>query len=405
MRYLLRVLYIFLVLALAVEVLRDIFRLGDFVGYVEAGRLVLEGKNIYSNYLNTWPPVFSVCAVILTKMDDLSPVLNRLVWLLGGVVAMFLCVQIYFRIFQQKNLPFPTLKNAWQCSETWVLVPLLLIFRYVLDNLSNLQINFFILLLSCLALQFFVEKKDHRAGFFLALAIALKVYPIVLLVYFFWKREWRIIGWTISFWLIINALCFPVLGIRESLDYFSHWYSHIATVPPVAHHTNQSFFGMGQRLLTTSPTEMDFRVNFLDLDKNTAKYMSGLLAIIMAVLPGFFFRHKLEDRRSPAALLEYAFVFAAIPVISPLAWKAYFIFLWIPMAYLWFLIFENPPAFSQKVHRNLKIMFWAGTGLTVFSTELFVGPWFSDVLEVYSCVTLGTLIFLVLILYLRVRTA
>ena len=59
-------------MALLIEVVRDAGRAGDFVGYINAGHLALNIQNIYSDPLNTWPPLFSVFSIPLALMDGIS---------------------------------------------------------------------------------------------------------------------------------------------------------------------------------------------------------------------------------------------------------------------------------------------------------------------------------------------
>ena len=64
-------LLLLLLMAVSIEYLRDIFGTGDFVGYINAGNNVLNGVDIYGDYLNTWPPLFSIFSVPLALLDNL----------------------------------------------------------------------------------------------------------------------------------------------------------------------------------------------------------------------------------------------------------------------------------------------------------------------------------------------
>ena len=63
------------------ELVRDSMRNGDFIGYLNAGNAVLDGKNIYLDQYNTWPPFFSIFSVILAFFDNLSCVFIKFIWL------------------------------------------------------------------------------------------------------------------------------------------------------------------------------------------------------------------------------------------------------------------------------------------------------------------------------------
>ena len=80
---------------------------GDFIGYVAAGQSVLSGKNIYLDYLNTWPPFFSIVAVPLALVTSVAPYLLRLFWLLGSLAAFYVCMRLSVRLFLKRKLLLP----------------------------------------------------------------------------------------------------------------------------------------------------------------------------------------------------------------------------------------------------------------------------------------------------------
>jgi len=133
---------------------------------------------------------------------------------------------------------------------------------------------------------------------------------------------------------------------------------------------------------------------------DTLKKVAYGTIIIGALYPMFLFRDKLREKKNEFALLEYAFVLAAIPILSPLAWKAYFIFLWPAYLLIYYYLYHQQTGMKERTLTILKGIYLVSILLNVFSTELFMGPRFSDVLESYSCITIGTLLVLVVLLVL-----
>ena len=84
-------------------------------------------------------------------------------------------------------------------------------------------------------------------------------------------------------------------------------------------------------------------------------------------------------------------------MISPLAWKAYFIFLWLPYLLIYLILFRFDYAISSRKKNIMKGVFFASLMLTIFSTEAFTGGYFSDVLETFGAVTFGTIISIILL--------
>lgn len=390
-----------LLLILLFELIRSSLRNGDFIGYLNAGNLTLNGQNIYSDYLNTWPPFFSVFCVPLSLLDNLNGTLARGAWTVFTLLSLFLLMRITIRWSHGKRLLLPYKKGnetAIDFTSFLVLVPFLILFRFVLDNLTNLQINLILLWTSVLVIDWFIKGKYSWAGALLALSISLKVYPIFLLLYFVFKREFKLVSWTVLFLIIINAVPFLVYGYEQALQYYAHWWNEIASPYASVQHKNQSFFSMLRSLLTNESPGFDIYINVMDLPIKTLKKVAYGIIIVGALYPMYLFRHKLKNKQDEFALLEYAFVLAAIPILSPLAWKAYFIFLWPAYLLIYYYLYHHSVGMKERTLTILKALYLVSILLNVFSTELFMGPRFSDILESYSCITIGTLLVLAILL-------
>jgi hypothetical protein len=140
------------------------------------------------------------------------------------------------------------------------------------------------------------------------------------------------------------------------------------------------------------PLNKEIYVSIANLTVKQVKIISyGIIAAIGSVVI-YLFRGKLTERGSLKSFIEYAFIMNIIPIISPLAWKAYFIFLF-PSYFLNYLfLYQNKNTLSKTSNIFLKISYYLSILFTVFSTELFVGNYFSDILEVYSVITIGTIL-------------
>ena len=76
---------------------------------------------------------------------------------------------------------------------------------------------------------------------------------------------------------------------------------------------------------------------------------------------------------------------ALIPLLSPLAWKAYFIFL-LPA-----LIVLSSDLLKGKLNGWKKVLFWLSMVLWIGSAELFIGRTLAEWAQVFSFITLGTI--------------
>lgn len=400
-----KVVVVLLFLALAAEIIRDTFNKGDFAGYIIAGEFAVSGQDIYSHYLNTWPPFFSVFCVPLYWLNTLSPELLRFFWLAGSLLSFFIVMNITSVWFLKKKIqsnPFSKVdENSVSITETIILVPLIIAFRYVLDNLANVQINMYLLLLCVLSIYYFLKDKSWLSGILLSFVISLKVYPVFLFLFFLFKREFKVVAWTVIFMLFFNSLTLLVWDSAQALNYYAVWYQKFVVPYTNALYKNQSLFAFIRRLVTDSDTHFPLRMNIANLEIGNLKMLSYLVILLASVYPAWLFRKSFFEKNNIGTLLQFTFIFTAIPLLSPMSWKAYFIFLWPGYFSSFYLLFFSQYLLHEKNKLPVKILFFASVALTVLSTELIVGPYFSDVLEVYSAITIGTilLLFVQLLLY------
>lgn len=391
------------VLALIYEIVRDSLRPSDFDGYVRAGNAVLNGTDIYADHYNTWPPFFSVFSVILAWFDGVSFFMTRFLWNLGSLLAMLGTVQLTVAICSHESIQLVRKKTLELLRSPVVLVPLVIMLRYILDNMANVQINIYLLFCSVLSIYCFVHKKYAWAGFLLGLTISLKVYTLFFLLYFIYKREFRVVGWAVLTIVGLNLIAFGVYGYNEALDLYHHWATRSTEQAYTAIHRNQSVFALFFRFFTTEDPEQGLYVNFMNLNPEKVRVaVYGIIAFV-GILPLILFRKRIAEPERFNVVMEYSILFTAVPLLTPVAWKAYFIFLWVPYFLMFLVLFKNKPNLKPKHLLSLRIVFFASILLTVFSTELVVGNYFSDVLEAYSAITIGTILLLALQFMVLIR--
>ena len=240
-------------------------------------------------------------------------------------------------------------------------------------------------------------------GILLGLTISLKVYTIFFLFYFIYKREFKPVLWTFLFLFLFNSLCILVFGFEQTIIYYHQWIIEIAPKSYIAHHKNQSLFGAFLRFFSSEDPSHNLYVNFLSLRAYTVKKITYLVIVFFALFPAFKLRKKIKDRGSFNSILEYTLIFTAIPILSPISWKAYFIFLWIPYFILYIALYKRSSTLNNQTLLILKYLFWFSVFLNVGSTELIVGQYFSDVMEAYSAITFETIILLVITLFFIVK--
>jgi hypothetical protein len=392
-------LLLLLLMAVSIEYLRDIFGTGDFVGYINAGNNVLNGVDIYGDYLNTWPPLFSIFSVPLALLDNLNGVANRAIWLAATLLAFFWIIKISVTLLYNKQLliPFQNPERADQVafSNLLVLMPFLFVFRYLLDNMANIQINIFMLAMAMGSLYFTIKNRLGLASFLLAFSVSLKVFTLFLIPFYLYKKKWRLVSYTLCWMAILGALPFLVFGQDLAWHYYQSFYIDRAQPFASVAFKNQSLFAMIRSLLMNESRGFDIFLNFKSYDVHLVKKISYAMVGMIGIIVAYLFS-KGKKQNDATFIVQTFFVITAIPILSPLAWKAYFIFLW--PGYLWVYnqIWNNH--LNRKSNTVIKILFILSLVGTVLSSEMFLGGYISDLFEIFASITLGTLLLLVIFL-------
>lgn len=398
--------YIVIIIILLILSFQGTYSDGDFVGYVRTGNDVLKGINFYTYLSSVWPPLFSiVCIPIALAEKVLGEQMVRLFWQSGSLIALICSLHLLIRIIYNTSLSL-TRKTSKGVSYQWLIVfiPILLMFKFILDNFSNLQINIYFVALSLWSLKLFIEDKIFPASLLLALTISLKVYTIFFLFYFIFKREYKMSLFTIGFILLLNSICFLYWGFDLTIEYFMTWVNDVIPQSDIPNHKNQSVFGMFYRYFTYEDPSHNLTMEIFNWPVEFVHKLTYLSVAVVAIYPMYLFRKKLSDRNSLKAKLEYALVFAIIPLLSIISWKAYFIFLWMPMFLVYKLIFHTQHELNEKAMKWIKRSFIVSCILLIVSSEIFTGKRLSDYLEAYSVIAIGTAIIAIIMLYFHIHS-
>ncbi len=375
-------------LAFVFELIRDCQRDGDFMGYINAGNAVINQTHIYADYLNTWPPFFAIFSVPLAWGHAVSPIIIRLIWLIGIIVSWYFIAKWTVRISTGSTLTFkPTNENARIWFLDWrVFLPFLFVLRFIIDDLSNIQINSFILLSCLYAIHCYLHERHITAGIILGIIISLKVYPIFLLFFFVYKRAYKTTAISLLIIGLTTLISLLIFGWDVGVQYYTDWIQNKAMGETILTHKNQSIFPWFEGLLTDQSRGLDIRYNVLSLTAAWSKKITYIVIGSAALYIAWLFR-KGNSRYSVVG--QFAFVLAAIPILSPLAWKYYFVFLF-PLLFIQFNYL-----LQTRTKGVTRLLFIVSIALAILSTDGLLGVWFSDVLEVFGCVTWATILLLV----------
>lgn len=382
-----------LLLVLAEETIRYAWHDGDFIGYVIAGEYALHGQDLYSHWLNTWPPLFSIFAIPIYALNEISPLLARLLWQTGSLFALIHLFRRLISLYYGSRLVVSRTAGFGEMAITDIRLhlPFFLAFKYILDNFTNLQINIYMLALCLEAVRQWKSKgRSLLAGALIGLTMALKVYTLFFVVWFLFNRQWKVFLSAIATVLLLNIPVFLFFGVETASAYYQHWWVGIAQAFPMILHKNQSLFAAIWRLTVEEDAGLGIATNFISITMDQAKKFTYVLVLLLGAWPAI--RLLLVSKVKHKSIWGMALFFALIPLLSPLAWKAYFIFL-LPAQFV-----LTKRWLEKRLYPFEKIIFVIAHILLILSSDIFIGMYASDVAELYSAITLGAILLVGLLL-------
>lgn len=223
----------------------------DYRIMYDAGRHVVETRQ-YPTYPYPYPP--SAAAVHAASAVFPFPV-SAAVWLALTGLAAGACYLTLARVLGLHRRP-----------GLLVLLPLahLVVAYYFQWDMRSVNCNLIVLaavLFGCAAL---AAGRDTAAGLWFALAVALKVFPVLVLPYLAWTRRWKAFAWacafSLVFWVAVPAVLFGFDGFR---DVYGGW--------------------VGELTRATDPGTKDNHPILISLDKAARHAASGDAALAKGI--------------------------------------------------------------------------------------------------------------------------
>lgn len=234
-------------------------------------------------------------------------------------LAFLLSLFLMFRIFR---ISMSQLLAFFLCIYVFNFQPLYL-------TLSLGQVNLILLFLICLFWFFYSrDSKDWLTAIPLAIAIALKTYPVLFLVYFLIRRQYRLLSWT-SLYLIVMVIASWVILPAGS------WHDWLVNVLPTggvgetpyqlfnpAAPWNQGINGFVSRLFLVN----DFNTPLIASTVLTKVFGYAAILGVLSVMVRILWKtrdHATEIDRN----YQIGLILLVTYLIAPLSWEHHLVFL------------------------------------------------------------------------------
>ncbi len=279
----------------------------------------------------------------------------------------------------------------------YYLVPTLGTTAYVYDTFQLGQPNLMLLALLLGAFICLRNGRQSAAGGLVALATAVKAFPVMLVVYFLWRRQSRAVtAFFVTLAVLLLVLPTPFRGFERNVADLGTWSSGmlfsydqgtIGQRPGQSYRwKNASLIATCHRMLRHVPADrvafihpppriasdpnagyQMLYTNLVDLDFQSVNFV--ILSVALLVCLGFVTLMPREKQRTRQTdTIEYAIVLVMMLVFSPISWFYYGVWLMLPLAVV--VGFLHDKGYSSR-QRNTAL---AGLVLCLVMFN-FVPPW------------------------------
>jgi hypothetical protein len=177
------------------------------------------------------------------------------------------------------------------------------------------------------SLWLFKRRIDVAAGLLLGLAMGIKIVPGILLLYFLWKREWKVVVWSIAGFALSLIITGGIAGGGIVGSYFfTQLLKYGGGLRPEVF--NQSLNGFISRLFTYSEASNGWFYSPL-----TANILVKALSLVILGLSLYWTRGKTE-RSEFGWDLGFALFLSAMLIVSTWTMEHHLVFLYFPLLIL-----------------------------------------------------------------------
>jgi hypothetical protein len=388
-------------IALAIYVFIESQGNGDLFIYLSASSDVFDGVNIFEKkYVEGYHYFYSVLFAIVLKPFSYLPLqLANLIWL---ALNLFLVIRIFMLIKNLLPLHDFTKKELLILRIGGFLFSL----RFIHENLHHLQITILILFLSLQGMQlvFSNKPKPFWGALLIALGINIKLLPIVLVPYLFYRGFFKAGVYIILIYAGLMFVPALVIGWEQNQLLLATWSELIN--PFNSNHVldteERSFHGLST-LLSTLLVQNPGDVYALNIKRNIADISIEQLNVILNTLRGLlvlftFYFLRSKPFQSNVGLKhrfwELSYILLLIPLIFPHQQHYGFLFICPAFIFCLYYFLRNRKTFSKG-----KYYFMMSLGIVIYmlcNLKLILGN-YNEYYEHFKILTYGALLLIILL--------
>jgi len=303
---------------------------GDFDVYLDAAKKMSGNMNIYippfvKGLQYYYSPFFAWLLIPFCNHVFIS----ELFWSLLSYLLLYRTFNLIIRYFDTSAITYKEYK-------IWVILTILLSIQFILYNVSMIQITFFLFWAIFESINQIFKGRYIWGGVVLGLAINIKLMPIIILPFLFYRGYFKALF--IAIFTFVVLLFIPVISIGYGYNMFllSEWWTIIN--PSNKEHLFEPGIGTHSLVallpvyLTETIGELNYKRNILNLNYQTVEIIINtsrlfILALSLIFLKSMPFKKEVNKLKS---FWEISYFVLIIPLLLPHQQKYAFI-LAIPM--------------------------------------------------------------------------
>ncbi|NNM94611.1 MAG: DUF2029 domain-containing protein [Bacteroidia bacterium] len=319
---------------------------GDFSIYRQASADLFAGKNIYTSLYNQWYHYYySVFfAILLYPAQYISLFAAQFIWLLLNVWFIFRMVKIIAAYLstdsfnKQKRLLF-------------LILSIVFALRFLHDNIHLKQMTICILYLSLEGMNFIGTGRKITGALLIALAINIKLLPLVLLPYLLYRRELKAFAFIILFYAAMMLLPVFVIGFRHNNELLGSW---LSLMNPMAAHNildvdERSFHSLSTLLATLLVKNvpdhyaLPIRRNIADISIAHLSLILNITRLILIAFSLWFIRTR-PFAAAPGKIhvfREVSYLLLLVPLIFPHQQQYAFLFVMPAVCFIFYFLISG----------------------------------------------------------------
>jgi hypothetical protein len=327
----------------------------DFNVFYFAASELLDGRDPYQESLHAWTPYLypPVLAELMMPLALLPLPVAAYVWFLISLSAAAFAARMSATLAGLQGNAEARTPRELSASSTSnatggvaacladpakrrpfiALLVAVILLRFILDNFKLGQVNLIITALAVAHVYFYATNRRRLSIAMFALAVAIKLTPGLLLAYHLAKRRWRFAAVCAACAGLLMAASFLPFGTRAAQTFNVFFARTVRNQQgfDLAYGGNQSLRGFVARLTDETQAADHPQVSDTPSADSVRQPASPLTLALAAILLLVAVVAAAVARSEMAAAAPF---FCLMVMLSPLSWKAHFVILMLPVAFI-----------------------------------------------------------------------